>query len=155
MANINWRTINIDIYDPESPANFSTASLQPAVIPVTASEVQALASQVRQLLRSGDSEGALRGALENAPYGGDEATKARTCLLHEGTRRTLPIDWKKLTCTSGQDVHLATLVEILQSTKQSEMTPMLNRIYNSEGGVEALDVLMKYLYVSLHTWRCP
>lgn len=91
MANINWRTINIDIYDPESPANFSTASLQPAVIPVTASEVQALASQIRQLLRSGDSEGALKGALENAPYGGDEATKASACLPRGGSRCTLPV----------------------------------------------------------------
>lgn len=30
------------------------------------------------------------------------------------------------------------------------MTPMLQRIYQTEGGSEALDVLMKYLYVT-HT----
>ncbi|KAL8745214.1 MAG: hypothetical protein Q9190_002621 [Brigantiaea leucoxantha] len=118
MANFNWRTINIDLLDPESPANFSTASLQPASTPVTASEVQGFASQVRQSLRGGDTEGALRRALENAPYGGDSAAK---------------------------EVHLAIVVEILQSTKQSDMTPMLNRIYGSEGGVEVLDTLMKYL----------
>lgn len=50
--------------------------------------------------------------------------------------------------TSGrndQEVHLATVVEILQSIKQSEMSPMLSRIYGSEGGTETLDVLMKYL----------
>ena len=77
MANFNWRTINIDLLDPESPANFSTASLQPASTPVTASEVQGFASQVRQSLRGGDTEGALRRALENAPYGGDSAAKVR------------------------------------------------------------------------------
>ena len=37
------------------------------------------------------------------------------------------------------------MVEILQSIKQSEMSPMLSRIYASDGGTEALDVLMKYL----------
>ena len=75
MANINWRTINIDLLDPESPANFSTATLSPAVPPVSASEVQGLSSQIKQLLRGGESEGALRGALENPPYGGDAAAK--------------------------------------------------------------------------------
>ncbi|KAL8870262.1 MAG: hypothetical protein Q9174_003657 [Haloplaca sp. 1 TL-2023] len=125
MATINWRTINIDLLDPESPANFSTATLIPAVTPVSAAEVQNLSSQIKQLLRGGDSEGALRGALENPPYGGDAAAK---------------------------EVHLATVVEILQSIKQSEMSPMLNRIYDSDGGVEVLDVLMKYLYKGMsHT----
>lgn len=42
---------------------------------------------------------------------------------------------------------MATVVEILQSIKQSEMSPMLSRIYKSEGGTEILDVLMKYLCV--------
>lgn len=36
-------------------------------------------------------------------------------------------------------------MEVLQSIKASEMTPLLTRIYGSEGGSEALDVLMKYL----------
>lgn len=48
----------------------------------------------------------------------------------------------------SQEVHLATVVEILQSIKQSDMSPMLSRIYESEGGLETLDVLMKYLYAS-------
>ncbi|KAL8997903.1 MAG: hypothetical protein Q9188_006211 [Gyalolechia gomerana] len=119
MTNINWRTINIDLLDPESPASFSTATLSPTVPSVSASEVQSLSSQIKQQLRRGDSEGALRGALENPPYGGDTAAK---------------------------EVHLATVVEILQSIKQSEMSPILSRIYGSDGGVELLDVLMKYLY---------
>lgn len=46
-----------------------------------------------------------------------------------------------------QDAHLQTVVEVLQSIKASEMTPMLQRIYGSDGGSELLDVLMKYLWV--------
>lgn len=46
-----------------------------------------------------------------------------------------------------QEVHLATVVEILQSIKQADMSPMLSRIYGLEGGTELLDVLMKYLSV--------
>lgn len=81
MATINWRTINIDLLDPESSANFPTASLSPTVVPVSANEVQTLTSKIKQLLRGGDTEGALRRALENAPYGGDQVTKVRfsTC----------------------------------------------------------------------------
>lgn len=77
MANANWRTINIDLLDPESSANFSTASLSPSVVLVSTTEVQSLGSRVKHLLRGGDTEGALRGALENVPYGGDGATKVR------------------------------------------------------------------------------
>lgn len=59
----------------------------------------------------------------------------------------------------SQEVHLATVVEILQSIKQADMSPMLSRIYSSEGGTELLDVLMKYLYVPhqhpLSSTHCP
>ena len=75
MAVANWRTINIDLFDSESPANFDVASLSPSVAHISAAEVQSLSGQVKQLLRGGDSEGALRGALENAPYGGDAGAK--------------------------------------------------------------------------------
>ncbi len=44
-----------------------------------------------------------------------------------------------------QEVHLATVTEILQSIKQSDMSPLLNSIYRSERGSEMLDVLMKYM----------
>jgi actin related protein 2/3 complex subunit 5 len=47
----------------------------------------------------------------------------------------------------SQEAHLHTVLEVLQSIKASEMTPMLQRIYQSEGGSELLDVLVKYLYV--------
>ena len=79
MATANWRTINIDLFDPDSPANFTVTSLLPSALPTTsAAEVQALAGQIKQLTRGGDAEGALRGALENVPYGGDLAAKVCT-----------------------------------------------------------------------------
>jgi hypothetical protein len=55
----------------------------------------------------------------------------------------------------SQEVHLATVVEILQSIKQADMSPMLSRIYSSEGGTELLDVLMKYLYASSPLYEPP
>ncbi|KAK3690777.1 hypothetical protein LTR37_018999 [Vermiconidia calcicola] len=119
MANINWRTINIDALDPESSHNFDLSTLTPAVQPVSTSDVQTLSGQVRQLSRGGGNEGALRGALENAPYGADEQGKA---------------------------IHLTTVTEILQNIRQAEMTPILQRMYQSEGGSETCDTLMKYLY---------
>ena len=79
MTTANWRTINIDALDPDSAANFDIASLLPSdsIPSISAPEVQSLSGQIRQLLRGGDAEGALRGALENAPYGGDAAAKVR------------------------------------------------------------------------------
>ena len=75
MANINWRTINIDALDPDSPANFDTNSLKPDVAPVSIAEVQNTSQQIRQLLRGGDNEGALQGALQTPPYGADDKGK--------------------------------------------------------------------------------
>ena len=46
-----------------------------------------------------------------------------------------------------QEAHLQTIIEVLQSIKASEMSPLLKGIYGSEGGSECLDVLMKYMYV--------
>ena len=85
MAAVNWRTINIDALDPDSPANFDLSSLVPAVTPVSTADVQNNASQIRQLLRGGDNEGALQSALENPPYGADD--KGKVCcltMLHGG-----------------------------------------------------------------------
>ena len=79
MATVNWRTINIDALDPDSPANFDLSSLVPAVAPVSTADVQNNAQQIRQLLRGGDNEGALQSALENPPYGADD--KGKVCML--------------------------------------------------------------------------
>ncbi|KAI1474920.1 actin-related protein 2/3 complex subunit 5 [Daldinia eschscholtzii] len=114
-----WRTINIDALDPDSSQNFDTSTLHPPLPEVSEADVRQLNSQIRQLLRGGDAEGALRGSLESPVYNGSDSAK---------------------------DAHLQTVVEVLQSIKASEMTPMLQRIYGSEGGSELLDVLMKYLY---------
>ena len=43
-------------------------------------------------------------------------------------------------------MYLAIVTEILQSIRQSDMSPILSRIYSAPGGTEALDVLMKYMY---------
>lgn len=79
-TSINFRTINIDALDPESSANFDLTSLTPGVQPVSAAEVQQSTGQIRQLLRGGDSEGALRGALVGAPYGGDARSKVSSSI---------------------------------------------------------------------------
>jgi len=115
----NWRTINIDALDPESSQNFDITTLHGALADISDSEIRQIAGQVRQLLRGGDPEGALRGVLESAPVGASDAVK---------------------------EVHLATVTEVLQSIKASDMTPMLQRIFESEGGSDILDILMKYLY---------
>ncbi|KAI0601784.1 actin-related protein 2/3 complex subunit 5 [Biscogniauxia sp. FL1348] len=114
-----WRTINIDALDPDSSQNFDISTLHPPLPEISEAEVRQLNGQVRQLLRGGDAEGALRGCLESAVYNGSDSAK---------------------------DAHLQTVIEVLQSIKASEMTPMLQRIYASQGGGELLDALMKYLY---------
>ena len=86
MAQINWRTINIDALDPESAANFEISSLTPAINQVSLQDAQHIAGQIRQLLRGGDAEGALRGAMESAIYGGDDSAKV-SCLAIRTTGR--------------------------------------------------------------------
>jgi actin related protein 2/3 complex subunit 5 len=38
------------------------------------------------------------------------------------------------------------VTEILQNIRQADMTPILQRLYQSDGGSEVCDTLMKYLY---------
>jgi actin related protein 2/3 complex subunit 5 len=114
-----WRTINIDALQEDSSVNFDTSTLHPPLPEVSEPEVRQLAGQVRQLLRAGDAEGALRGCLESPVYSNSSEL--------------------------ARDAHLQTVIEVLQSIKASDMTPMLQRIYASPGGSECLDVLMKYL----------
>jgi hypothetical protein len=75
MADFNWRTLNIDALDPESSYNFDLATLTPAVQPISTEDVQTLSGQIKQLMRAGQAEEALKGALENPPYGADEQGK--------------------------------------------------------------------------------
>lgn len=79
----NWRTINIDALDPESSQNFDLATLYPAAADVSDAEIKQIGGQVRQLLRGGDAEGALRGVLESAPWGAqDDSVKVRSFLIY-------------------------------------------------------------------------
>lgn len=73
-----WRTIDIDALQEDSPANFDTSTLHPPLPEVSEADARALAGQVRQLLRGGDSEGALRGSLEAPVYNGADSAKVRT-----------------------------------------------------------------------------
>lgn len=72
-----WRTINIDALTEDSSLNFDTSTLHPPQPEITEAEVRQLAGQVRQLLRGGDPEGALRGCLETPVYNGDDGAKVR------------------------------------------------------------------------------
>ena len=94
-AQPNYRLINIDRLDPDSPNNFDLSTLVPSGggddgrrPSTTIADAQTLADQIRQLLRGGDPEGALRGALEKVPYGGDDRTKARTPPLFPSSAST-------------------------------------------------------------------
>jgi actin related protein 2/3 complex subunit 5 len=135
-----WRTINIDAYNEDSSVNFDTSTLHPPLPEVSEAEVRQLAGQVRQLLRGGDAEGALRGCLETPVYNGTEGAKVRP---GDPARRE---DTKLTNGGFAQDAHLQTIIEVLQSIKASEMSPLLQGIYESQGGSECLDVLMKYMY---------
>ncbi|KIH91433.1 hypothetical protein SPBR_02013 [Sporothrix brasiliensis 5110] len=119
-----WRTINIDALEEDSPANFDVSTLRPPVPEITEPEVRQLAGQVRQLLRGGDNDGALRGCLEMPVYVGSDGAK---------------------------EAALQTILEVLQSIKASDMSPLLKRLYATENGSELLDVLMKYLYKGMAT----
>lgn len=125
MSQLNYRTINIDALDPESSTNFPMESLLPANLPQAASSGDAAnaATQVRQMLRGGDPEGALRSVLDTAPLGGDDRAK---------------------------EVHLATVIDVLQGIRQGEMTRILEGVCSGDGGAERADCLMKYLYVEHH-----
>lgn len=81
-----WRTINIDALQEDSSVNFDTSTLHPPQPEVSDSEVRQLAGQVRQLLRGGDTEGALRGALEFPVYNGPDLAKV-------GWIRAAPDTW--------------------------------------------------------------
>src|SRR2546423_565595 len=75
--------------------------------PPTAAAAASTAQQIRQLLRSGDSAGALAGVLDSAPLGGDEGAK---------------------------QVHLTTIIEVLQGIRQSDVPKVLEGVLNGGPG---------------------
>jgi actin related protein 2/3 complex, subunit 5 len=72
-----WRTLDVDALTEDSSVNFDTSTLHPASSLPETSEADArqINAQVRQLLRGGDAEGALRGCLEMPVYNGSEGAK--------------------------------------------------------------------------------
>lgn len=74
-----WRTIDIDALAEDSSVNFDTSTLHPPQPEISEDEVRQLNGQIRQLLRGGDAEGALRGCLETPVYNGDDAAKVCLC----------------------------------------------------------------------------
>lgn len=72
MAEVNFRKIDIDQYDPD---RFLASDLIPLQPPVTAEEMRQKQQVVKRALSSGDYQGALVSALSDPPYGGDEEAK--------------------------------------------------------------------------------
>lgn len=87
---------------------------------------------------------ALHGHIRDRDSGlGLPTTGTSCCTLHSHRER----ETRLTGFTSVQEVYLAVVIEILQSIRQSDMSPILSRVYSAPGGTEALDVLMKYMYV--------
>jgi actin related protein 2/3 complex, subunit 5 len=71
MATVNFRKIDVDALDPENQIE----DLVPPQEPVSVDQIQTLSQQVKQILGKGDYVSALKYALDNPPYGGDENVK--------------------------------------------------------------------------------
>lgn len=113
----SWRTLQIDHLDPDSPHNFPISSLHPELpAPPSLDQVRQFGTQIRQLLRGGDAEGALRSALENPPYGAEDAVK---------------------------DEHAKVVLEVLSGIRAGEIPAVLKNLMS--GGGEEVDVLVKYM----------
>lgn len=72
MADVNFRKIDIDQYDPD---RFLAKDLIPPQPPVSAAEMKQRQQEVKRFLSAGDFENALVTALTNPPYGGDDEAK--------------------------------------------------------------------------------
>ena len=129
MASINYRTLNVDLYDPESPQNFPISTLIPASQPQSSqtppvtdpSSANQTNTHIRGILRSGDSLAALTAALSSAPLSPtiDDNTKS---------------------------MHLSTVLEVLQGIRQSDASRVLGEMMQTQGGSALADTLMKYIY---------
>lgn len=93
-----WRTINIDALTEDSSLNFDLSTLHPPQPEITEAEVRQLAGQVRQLLRGGDAEGALRGCLDMPVYNGPDAAKVRLAAGQERSSLLMRDENRTHTC---------------------------------------------------------
>lgn len=70
-----WRRVNVDALTEDSSVNFDASTLSQPQPEISEAEVRQMAGQVRQLMRAGDAEGALRGCLQTPVYNGTDAAK--------------------------------------------------------------------------------
>lgn len=71
MAMVNFRKIDVDALDPDNQVDSFFSPQEP----VSLEQIQTLSQQVKQILSKGDYVSALKYALDNPPYGGDENVK--------------------------------------------------------------------------------
>lgn len=88
-----WRTIDVDALTEDSSVNFDTSTLHASSnLPETSdADARQINAQVRQLLRGGDAEGALRGCLEMPVYNGSEG--AKVCDGNEEWGEGYGVEW--------------------------------------------------------------
>lgn len=69
---VSFRQVDIDRLDPDSPVNFHPEVIESGV---TVQDVHGVAQEVKSALGSGNGAKALKLAVQNPPYGSDEAAK--------------------------------------------------------------------------------
>ncbi|CDO69932.1 hypothetical protein BN946_scf184836.g6 [Trametes cinnabarina] len=118
---VSFRKIDIDQYDEDALLVTELYEADPRDPAQALNDVKQKAAAVRSSLAKGDIVAALMLVLEDAPYGPhlDDAKVASLCA----------------------NLHLQTLVSILNSTKSSEIPGVVKAL-----STDAQDTLMKYLY---------
>ncbi|KAH3675800.1 hypothetical protein WICPIJ_009253 [Wickerhamomyces pijperi] len=108
----DWRRIDIDALDPEN--NLTLEDLIPEVEPVSQAELQQRVTNLRTLMSKGASKDAISLITEQPPYGAD---------------------------AEGKEQYLNTVIDVLTSTKQTEITQIVESL-----SLEQQNVLFKFLY---------
>ncbi|VVT50842.1 uncharacterized protein SAPINGB_P002898 [Magnusiomyces paraingens] len=98
MAEIDFRRIDVDQYDPD---RFLVESLVPPQPPVSLDEIKQRSVAVKRLLSQGDYQGALETALRDPPYGGSAEVK---------------------------NANLQTVLDVLLTLKSNTITPIIEAL---------------------------
>lgn len=77
----NFRRLDVDHLSDPGSKFLTLQDLLPPLAPVSYSDMQARAAEVKGLMSKGDYGAALVVAVEDAPYGGDEKTKV--CIFYQ------------------------------------------------------------------------
>ena len=83
----SWRLVNVDALIEDSSINFDSSTLSQPQPEISEADVRQHANQVRQQLRGGDAEGALRSCLEQPVYNGLDGAQVCLCVLGGGGGR--------------------------------------------------------------------